>query len=112
MQLSYKKDFTRDEVAAEIATVKKFMAEYKSMSNPGMVGFEKAMAKYKPEIKQYYDAVVAQIKGKAANGTKQENFRACCQNPQGLPGVPCKCYQGAQKYIAAVKYILDDKKAA
>ena len=111
-QLAYKKDFTRADVAAEIATVKKFMGQYSSMSNPGMIAFKDVMAKFSPEVKHYYDAVVAQIKGKKASGSKQEHFRACCQNPKGTPGVPCKCYQGAQKYIAAVKYILADKKAA
>jgi hypothetical protein len=108
----YKKDFTRDEVAPEIATVKKFMAKYNSQNNSGMIAFKDAMAKFSPEVKQYYEAVVAQIKAKKANGAKQEYFRACCQNPKGTPGIPCKCYQGAQKYIAAVKYILADKKAA
>jgi hypothetical protein len=118
----YKKDFTRDEVAAEIAIVKKFMAEYSSKNNSGLVAIKEKLkemrAKFSPEAKTYYDAVAAQIKekvaskSKAISASKQEHFRACCQNPKGIPGVPCKCYQGAQKYIAAVKYVIADKKAA
>lgn len=112
VQATYKKDFTRADVAAEIATVKKFMGEYTSMNHPGMVAFKQAMVKFSPDVKKYYDAVVAQIKAKKANGSKQEHFQACCQNPNGTPGIPCKCYQGAQRYIAAVKYVLEDRKAA
>ncbi len=107
----YKKDFTRAEVAPEIETVKKFMSEHNSAESQKMSDFKGMMAKFGPEVQNYYDAVVAMIKDKGASGEKMPYFRACCQNPEGKPGIPCKCYQGSQKYIAAVQYILADKAA-
>jgi hypothetical protein len=102
--MEYQKTFTREELAPQIATVEKFMGEH---GGNGMPDLSKMMESFGPEAKKYYETIAARTKASAGEGKDHAKAWPCCMNPEGLPDIPCKCYQGSLKYTAAVKMLIE-----
>ncbi|PCK09006.1 MAG: hypothetical protein COA42_06225 [Alteromonadaceae bacterium] len=109
--MPYQPSFPQEEIACEVARVKELISERGYNNHAAMGDLSNLLNKFGPNVKQYYNAVVNEIKNDSDQVPNQAFSSHCdCEDSAELQLTCRKCHPETNGDIsAALQYVMEDK---